>query len=83
MTITITNQGVLFPFTDANGKAVQGALRTAKLCGWKVRGLRPVSGDTYLAVISRTGGAAYQRQLFADRLAFEAGLRGVVAEVTR
>ncbi len=81
MTITISNQGVLFPFTDANGKAVQAALRTAKLCGWKVRGLRQIAGDTYLAVISRTSGAAYQRQMFADRLAFEAGLRGVAAEV--
>ena len=81
MQITITNQGVLFPFTDANGKAVQAALRMAKLCGWKVRGLRPVSGDTYMAVITRTSGAAYQRQMFADRLAFEADLRGVAAEV--
>lgn len=81
MTITITNHGVLFPFTDANGKALQAALRTASLCGWKVRGLRHVTGDTYMAVISRTAGAAFQRELFADRLAFEAGLRGVTAEV--
>lgn len=81
MQITITNQGVLFPFTDANGKAVQAALRMAKLCGWKVRGLRPVSGDTYLAVISRTVGAAYEREMFASRLAAECFFLEIDAEV--
>lgn len=83
MTITITNQGVLFPFTDANGKAVQGALRTARVCGWKVRGLRHVTGDTYMAVITRTAGAAQERELFADRLAAECEFRQIAAEVVR
>ena len=81
MQITITNQGVLFNFTDANGKAVQGALRTAKLCGWKVRGMRHVTGDTYLAIISRTADAAQHRQLFAERLVTECYLREIAAEV--
>jgi len=81
MMIAITNQGVLFTFNDANGKAVQGALQVARVCGWKVRGMRHVTGDTYLAVISRTADAAYHRMMFADRLAAECGYRQIEAEV--
>ena len=84
MQITITNQGVIFQFVATTNKRAEittAALQTARICGWKVRGLRALPNDTYMAVITRTSGAAYQREMFADRLAFEAGLRGVAAEV--
>lgn len=86
MTIVIHNQGVSFDFgavrNDGN-RAVQAALEVAKKAGWAVRGMKVLSAQRCMVRISRTAGAAADREAFAGCLASMCEAFDVRCEVVR